>query len=88
VEIARPPVSPDDAPAGMRATLESASGNTWDQAYVSYAIAMHQAAMENTARALAATTRPEVRQYIERTVPILQKHLDRATTLRERLARP
>ena len=88
IELETPRVPPDDAPAGMRESLMAAPPrtNTWDQAYIAYAIAMHEAAMENTARALAATQRPEVRAYIERSVPILQKHLDRAKTLQERLA--
>lgn len=87
VTIETPSVPPDDAPDGVRDNLMSAPpGNNWDQAYIAYAIAMHTAAMENTARALAASSRPELRAYVERTVPILQKHLDRATTLQQRLA--
>jgi putative membrane protein len=73
--------------AGVGRDLGVELGNMWDQAYIGYAIAMHEAAMENTARALAASKRPEVRAYIERSVPILQKHLDRAKTLRDRLAK-
>ncbi len=89
VAIETPRVPPDDAPEGMREALMAAPERTgtWDQAYVAYAIAMHEAAMENTARALAATRRPEVRAYIERSVPILQKHLDRAKVLQDRLAK-
>ena len=88
LEIEAPRIPPDDAPAGLREALAATSPGTgmWDQAYIGYAIAMHEAAMENTARALAATQRAEVRTYIERSVPILQKHLDRAKVLRERLA--
>ena len=87
--IESPRVPPDDAPGGMREAVRVTTPGTgmWDQAYIAYAIAMHEAAMENTARALAATTRPEVRAYIERSVPILQKHLDRAKVLQERLAK-
>ena len=88
LEMETPKVAPDDAPPGMlEGVMAATAGNTWDQAYIAYAIAMHEAAIENTARALAATKRPEVRAYIERSVPILQKHLDRAKTLQERLAK-
>lgn len=89
VTLEAPVVPPDDAPAGLRENLMATppGTNDFDQSYLGYAIAMHEAAMENTARALAATKRPEVRAYIERSVPILQKHLDRAKTLRERLAK-
>jgi putative membrane protein len=84
-----PPVDPDDVPADMRTRiLESAPGVAWDRSYIQYAIAMHTAAMENTARALAATKSPEVKQFIERSVPILQKHLDKARSLDKSLPVP
>ena len=87
--IEHPVVAPDDAPVDMRATvLAAAPGAAWDRSYIEYALAMHDAAMENTARALAATKRPEIRQHIERTVPILQKHIDKAKALHKRLPNP
>ena len=89
IAIESPRIPPDEAPADMRAGVMSAPTGTvtWDIAYLGYAIAVHEAAMENTARALAATGRAEIRTYIERSVPILQKHLDRAKTLQERLSK-
>jgi putative membrane protein len=87
IAMEAPRVPPDDAPAGtLDAVMAVPAGQGWDMAYLDYAIAMHDAAIENTARALAATRRPEVRAYIERSVPILQKHLDRAKTLQQRFA--
>jgi putative membrane protein len=84
-----PIVPPDDAPAGLRESLSAAGpGAAWDRAYMDYAIAMHQAAMENTARALAATRRDEVKQFIDKSIPILQKHLDKARSLRKSLPKP
>lgn len=89
IAVEAPTVPPDDAPAGLRENLMATPVGTgdWDQSYIAYAIAMHEAAMENTARALAATKRQEVRTYIQRSVPILQKHLDRAKTLQARFAK-
>lgn len=85
--IEKPRVAPDVAPDAMRQTLAATPlGNLWDQAYIGYAIAMHDAAKENTARVLAATRRAEIRAFIERSIPIIEKHRDRATTLQERLA--
>lgn len=84
-----PSVPPDNAPAEIRESLSSASpGAAWDRAYMDYAIAMHQAAMENSARALAASRRDEVKRFIDKTVPILQKHLDKAGSLRKSLPKP
>jgi putative membrane protein len=84
-----PRVPPDDAPAELRDSLATLQpGADWDRAYMDYAIAMHSAAMENTARALAATQQPEVKQFADKSVPILQKHIDKARSVRRALPRP
>jgi putative membrane protein len=84
-----PRVPPDDAPADMRDNLAATQpGAGWDRAYMDYAIAVHEASMENTARALAATQRPEVKQFVDKSVPILQKHIDKARSLRKSLPKP
>lgn len=85
---ARLSASPDEAPPSFAAGLETApEPAAWDRAYVEYVIAAHEAAMENTARALAATKSPATRDYIRRSVPILQKHMDKARSLQKALAR-
>ena len=71
-------------------SADSAS-STWDRRYLDYAIAVHRSALENAARALAATQQAEIKDYIGTLVPILQKHLDKATALSKLLesrARP
>jgi len=83
-----PRVAPDEAPRSFRENLNASTpGEGWDRAYVEYAIAVHEAAMENTARALAATKSPATREYIRKSVPILQKHLDKARSLQKALAK-
>lgn len=84
----KPVTAPDEAPATFRANVDSSpAGAAWDLAYVEYAIAEHEAAMENTARALAATRSPAVRDYVRKSVPILQKHLDKARSLQQTLVK-
>ena len=84
LEIEAPRVAPDAPPEEMRQSLETGPvGPAWDYAYLEYAIAMHRSAKENAARALAATRSPGIRQYIERSVPILEKHLLKAESLRK-----
>jgi putative membrane protein len=81
-----PRVPPDEPPTEIRDTLVAGpAGTAWDRYYLDYAIAMHRSAMENTARALAATKRAEVKTFIEKSVPIIQKHLDKAQSLRKNL---
>ena len=83
-----PTVKPDEASSAFRENLAATPpGAGWDRAYVEYAIAVHDAAMENTARALAATKSPATRELIRKSVPILQKHLDKARSLQKSLAR-
>ena len=84
-----PRIPPADAPAELRDTLGALRpGAGWDREYMNYAIAVHEASMENTARALAATQRPEVKQFVDKSVPILQKHIDKARSLRKSLPKP
>jgi len=81
VGVSSPAVAPDAPNAQLRAALNQPAGTAWDRAYLTYVVALHESAMENTARALAATKSPAVRKYIESSVPILQKHLDKARQL-------
>jgi putative membrane protein len=88
VTAQRPTAAPDQAPATFRANVDSSPGGVpWDLAYVEYTIAAHEASLENTARALAATKSPAVRDYIRKSVPILQKHLDKARSLQQTLVK-
>lgn len=83
---AAPQVAPDAPAAELQKHLETASpGTIWDQAYLEYAMVMHESAMENSARALAATRNPATKEFIQKSVPILQKHLDKASSLRKAL---
>jgi putative membrane protein len=83
-----PSVAPEEPPAAMRDNIVAgAPGPAWDRSYIDYAIAAHSSAIENTARALAATRRPDIKEFIEKSVPILQKHLDKAKALQKRAAR-
>jgi len=78
-----PSTAPDAPSEAMRTTLANTQPGSahWDKLYAQYAAAAHEAALENTARALAATKRPEIKRFIKSSVPILQKHLDKAKSL-------
>lgn len=82
--IGEPPVPPATAPAHLRIALDSTqAGRAWDRAYLDLAIAAHEASLENFARAYAATKSPEIKTYIDRSAPIIQKHLERAKRLQQ-----
>ncbi len=85
--VQSPLVRPDEPPSILRERLDAGGpGAGWDRAYLEYAIAIHHSALENTARALAANSNPETRAFIVRSIPILQKHLDKAQSLRKAMA--
>jgi predicted outer membrane protein len=92
LEPTQPRVPPDAPPPVMEQSLTKNAGpdsvlsSAWDRAYIDYSMAVHNSALENAARALAATRRQEVKDYIGTIVPILQKHLDKAQTLAKLLA--
>ena len=80
--VSDPPAPPAAPPPELRAAVDSASvGRAWDNAYLTLAIAAHEASLENLARAYAATKSPEIRKYIDRSAPIVQKHLEKAKRL-------
>ena len=82
--IGEPPVAPAAAPAHLRTALDSAqAGRAWDRAYLDLAVAAHEASLENLARAYAATKNAEIKSYIDRSAPIIQKHLERAKRLQQ-----
>jgi putative membrane protein len=84
IGIGEPPVAPAAAPAHLRTALDSAqAGRDWDRAYLALAVAAHESSLENLARAYAATKRPEIKAYIDRSAPIIQKHLERAKRLQQ-----
>jgi putative membrane protein len=70
-----PRVAPDEPPPAMRDNVVAgAPGAAWDRSYIDYAIAAH-------------ISRSDTKQFIEKSVPILQKHLDKAKVLQKRAAR-
>jgi putative membrane protein len=82
-----PPTAAPDAPepALREQLVTSPAGSLWNLLYVEHTIAMHESSMENLARALAATRNDSTRVLIRRSVPIIQKHLDKAKSLRRAL---
>ena len=84
IGIGTPPAPPAAPPQHLRAMLDSAPpGPNWDRAYLNLAVAAHEASLENLARAYAATKSPEIRKYIDRSAPIIQKHLEKAKSLQK-----
>lgn len=68
------------------AVLDSAPrGAPFDKSYVDHEVIYHQALLGTARAALATARRAELRDFIQRAIPNLQAHLDRARSVRRSL---
>jgi putative membrane protein len=81
---------PDDtAPQETAHTLDhlaSLTGHDFDTAFVAHEIQDHQTDIADAQKAAAAAQNPEVKSLVEKSLPELQKHLDRAQALDKKLS--
>jgi putative membrane protein len=68
------------------AHLNTLKGYDFDTAFVQHEIADHKADIEDAHKAAAAAQNPEVKQLVEKSLPELQKHLDKAQALEKKLS--
>lgn len=66
--------------------LSSLKGRDFDTAFVAHEIQDHRTDIEDAKKSAAAAQNPEVKQLVEKSLPELQKHLDRAQALDKKLA--
>jgi predicted outer membrane protein len=79
------PLSPaiDDEMVALRATSK---GPEFDRIYIKKEIVTHQAVRDFAEQARRSTPNDEIRDFIDRTAPIISRHLERAEALQKRLA--
>ena len=61
-------------------------GAAWDKAYVDYELTYHQGLMETAKAAIAAAQNPELKALLEKAAPIVQKHIDMAQAMQQKMA--
>jgi putative membrane protein len=76
------PVTEDEMIA-LRATPR---GSEFDRIYVKKEIVTHQAVRDFAEQARRSTPTEEIRSFIDRTAPVIRRHLDQAESLQKRLA--
>ncbi len=80
-----PEPAPDDtASAETTHTLQhlgTLKGRDFDTAFVAHEIEDHKTDIADAKKAAAAAQNPQVKQLVEKSIPELQKHLDRAEAL-------
>ena len=60
-------------------------GKAWDRAYIDYEVSYHQQLMQTATKALDAAQNPELKDLIKKAAPVVQKHIDRAKAVQQKL---
>ena len=60
-------------------------GKAWDKAYIDYEVTYHQAVLQTATKALDAAQNQELKDLIKKAAPVIQKHLDRAKQIQQKL---
>jgi putative membrane protein len=89
LSIAPEPPPDDTASQETAHTLQhlgTLKGHDFDTAFVAHEIEDHKTDIADANKAAAAAQNPEVKQLVEKSLPELQKHLDRAQALAKKLS--
>lgn len=83
------PQPPADDTASQETThtlqhLGTLKGRDFDTAFVAHEIDDHKTDIDDAKKAAAAAQNPQVKQLVEKSLPELQKHLDRAQALQKK----
>jgi putative membrane protein len=88
------PQPPADDPVQAAARREMAAlqaapkGVKFDRAYIDQEVAVHKAVIDLAMKAHGSTDNEQLKSLIEQAKPFLQKHLDRAEALQQKLGQP
>ena len=79
----------DQSEAQAKQELDSlnalAAGAAWDRAYIDYEVTYHEEVLKTATAALGAAQNAELKALIEQAAPVIQKHLDRAKEIQQKL---
>lgn len=71
--------------AAMSSLEQAARGEAFDRAYIAQALTMHEEALGTARNALQSTRNPQVKALVEKAIPVIQRHLDRAREIQQRI---
>ena len=84
----QPPAN-DQSEAQAKTEMDSlnamAKGKAWDKAYIDYEVTYHQQVLQTATKALDAAQNQELKDLIKKAAPVIQKHLDRAKQIQQKL---
>ncbi len=84
---ANDPVQPL-ARAEMDSLQAAPKGARFDRTYIDQEVRAHQAVLDLVTKAHDAAQNPELKALIEKAKPVIQRHLDRAQAIQQRLGKP
>ncbi len=76
------------AEAEMAALKAAAKGAQFDRTYIDQEVAIHKAVLDLAEQAHGAAQNQELKALIEKARPVIQRHLDRAEELQQKLGKP
>lgn len=79
----------DQSEAQAKTEMDSlnamAKGKAWDKAYIDYEVTYHEALMQTATKALDAAQNQELKDLIKKAAPVVQKHIDHAKQVQQKL---
>ena len=79
----------DQSEAQSKAEMDSlnamAKGKAWDKVYIDFEVNYHQQLLQTATKALDAAQNQELKDLIKKAAPVVQKHLDRAKQIQQKL---
>jgi putative membrane protein len=80
----RDPLAPYVA-SEMKALQSTPKGAEFDRTYIDNEVTIHQAVLDLANQARVTTQTPQLRDLIEKAIPVIRKHLDQAMALQKQL---
>jgi putative membrane protein len=80
----RDPLAPYVA-SEMKALQSTPKGAEFDRTYIDNEVTIHQAVLDLANQARVTTQTPQLRELIEKAIPIIQRHLEQAQSIQKQL---
>ena len=69
----------------MKTLQSTGKGAEFDRTYIDNEVSVHQAVLDLANQAQVTTQTPQLKELIEKAIPVIRKHLDQATALQKKL---
>jgi predicted outer membrane protein len=69
----------------MKALQSTPKGAEFDRTYIDNEVTVHQAVLDAANQARVTTQTPQLRDLIEKAIPVIRKHLDQAQAIQKQL---